>query len=108
MDPSAIGTLQGKFYYQPKLWTMAFQIFAIITTFITGVIFSKNSMASDDPRIKLKGKFLLIAFFSFTIGGALDALLPFTPFTLVLVRLILISSAIEYYLGFLLPKRFSR
>jgi hypothetical protein len=105
VDPSVIGSLEGKFYYQPKLWTMFFQIFAVFTTLVTGILFSKESMKVNDPLIKLKGKFLLVAFISFTIGALLDALLAFTPLNLVIVRLILISSAIEYYFGFFVPKR---
>ena len=84
---------------------MFFQIFAVFTTLVTGILFSKESMKVKDPLIKLKGKFLLVAFISFTIGALLDALLAFTPLNLVIVRLILISSAIEYYFGFFVPKR---
>jgi hypothetical protein len=105
IDPKIIGTLEGNFYSQPNLYAMIFQVFGVLTTIITGVLFSRNSMRSDDPRIRLKGKFLLIAFISFTIGALFDAAIPLTPITLVIVRLILISSAFEYYLGFLLPDR---
>jgi hypothetical protein len=105
VDISIIGALEGKFYYHPGTIPMIFQIFAVLTTFVTGIIFSKKSLASEEPKVRLKGRFLLVAFFFFTIGAAMDALLTFTPLTLVIVRLILISSAIFYYIGFLLPER---
>ncbi|MFX0073637.1 MAG: hypothetical protein ACFFAO_21375, partial [Candidatus Hermodarchaeota archaeon] len=50
-----------------------------------------------------KGKLLLIAVISFCIGGFLDASMPTTALTLILFRLLLISSAIEFYWGFILP-----
>jgi len=60
-------------------------------------------MSSEDPSIQWKGRFMLIAMISFAVGAFLDAVLTFTPLELVLVRLLLISSSIEYYLGFFLP-----
>lgn len=37
------------------------------------------------------------------MGALLDVVLDFTPIELILVRLLLVSRAIEYYLGFFLP-----
>lgn len=71
---------------------------------ITGILFGRETFKSDDPVIKLKGKMLLLAFPSFAIGAILDATIPFTAITLIIVRLILISSSIEFYGGFILPK----
>lgn len=70
---------------------------------VTGTIFARKSMSSEDPSIQWKGRFMLIAMISFAVGAFLDAVLTFTPLELVLVRLLLISSSIEYYLGFFLP-----
>ena len=106
-EKEIIGSLKGTFYMQPNLFALAFQVFAIIISLISGIIFSIRTMKSDDPQVKLKGKFLLIAFVSFTVGALADAIIPMTPVTLVIVRLILISSAIEYYFGFLIPKKLS-
>ena len=72
------------------------------------MFFSVKSIKVDDPEIKWKGKFLLIAWFSFTIGAILDAALPLTEITLIIVRLILISSSIEFYLGFFLPDQLAK
>ncbi|MHA1489264.1 MAG: hypothetical protein ACTSRI_06380 [Promethearchaeota archaeon] len=71
---------------------------------ITGLLFGRETFKSDDPEIKLKGKMLILAFPSFAIGAILDATIPFTAITLIIVRLILISSSIEFYGGFILPK----
>ena len=105
VNPSNIAEIVGTFYAQPKLIIMIYQVLAILVAFITGIIFSRNSMKSDDAKVALKGKILLIAFIAFTIGAFMDAVFPLTPFTLIVVRLILISSAIFYLFGFLLPDK---
>jgi hypothetical protein len=74
---------------------VVFLIIFIVLFFITGIKFALET--------KLKGKLLLIAFPSFCIGGFLDASMPTTEITLIIFRLILISSAIEFYLAFTLP-----
>ena len=83
---------------------MIFLIFILLSTLITGVIFAVKSMAYDDKRIQWRGRFLLIAFISFVISAVIDAIFPITALTLVLARVLLISSAIEYYLGFHMPE----
>jgi hypothetical protein len=55
----------------------------------------------------MKGKFLFLAWISFALGAVLDAALPLTAFSLVIIRIVLISSAIEFYFGFFLPKKLS-
>lgn len=75
----------------------------ILIFLTTGVKFALATMKIDNPETKLKGKLLLIAFPSFCIGGFLDAAMPTTALTLIIFRLILISSAIEFYWGFVLP-----
>ncbi|MFX1337919.1 MAG: hypothetical protein ACFFDK_04865, partial [Promethearchaeota archaeon] len=57
------------------------------------------------PKNRWKGRFILIAFISFTIAALFDVGLPVTPATLVIARLILISSSFLFYLGFFLPDK---
>ena len=106
--PSELGTIRENFYSQPGLVPMIFQLYAILLTIITGIIFSRKSMKSDDTKIQLKGKFLLAAFVFFTIGAFLDAAIPLNAITLIVTRLILIISAILFFIGFLLPKRIEK
>jgi len=105
VNPSNIAEIVGTFYAQPKLIIMIYQVLAVLVSFITGIMFSRKSMKSDEAKVALKGKILLIAFIAFTIGAFMDAIFPLTPFTLIIVRLILISSAIFYLFGFLLPDK---
>lgn len=102
-----VGVLEGVFDLKHAISSLFFIILAILTFLITGVIFSLKSMKIDDIEIKWKGRFLLIAWISFTIGAVFDAAITLNAITLIIVRIILISSAIEYYLGFFLPKSFT-
>jgi hypothetical protein len=105
VDPSMIAVIVGTFYAQPSLFIMILQVLAVLVAFITGIIFSRNSLKAEDAKVALKGKILMLAFISFTIGAFMDAVIALTPITLIIVRLILISSAIFYLFGFLLPDK---
>ena len=70
---------------------------------MVGILIAINSIKSDTPEIKLRGKFLMAAFISWTFGAIADATLPLNFVTLPIIRIILITSAIEFYIGFVLP-----
>ena len=104
-DTSLIGTFIGPFQVRYTLFIRITMSFYAGLALITGVIFAvKTIKAGTSPEMILRGKFLLLAFPSFALGSILDVLVPLTPFTVVITRLILISSAIEFYFGFSLPK----
>ncbi|MFX1314313.1 MAG: hypothetical protein ACFE9T_00485 [Promethearchaeota archaeon] len=88
-------------------------VIVILIMLITGIIFAQKSVRSDDREVRLKGKLLRAAFITFTIAAVLDSSLgalfedptdPFLSIMVVIVRLLLITSAIEFYGGFLLPR----
>ncbi len=81
-----------------------FLLILIFTLLITGLIFAYKTYRLDNPETRIKGLFLMLAFPSFAIGGILDAMINATALTLVIFRLLLMSSAIEFYLGFITPK----
>jgi hypothetical protein len=86
--------------------------------FITGIKFARKSVKSENREVSLKGKLLQFAFIVFTIAAVLEktmrSILIGTVFPdptilllsvmLVVVRVLLISSAIAFYGGFLLPR----
>ena len=72
------------------------------TLLITGLIIAIKSIRSDVPEHKLRGIFLIIALFSFVIGSYLDSI-EIDLLALIIVRIILISSAFEFYCAFVLP-----
>ena len=99
-----IGTFPAPFHARYTLFIRIMMSFYAGLALITGVIFAvKTIKAGTSPEMKLRGNFLLIAFPSFAIGAFLDVFVPLTPITVVIIRLILISSAIEFYCGFSLP-----
>ena len=103
-DTQLIGSVEF-FSANGAPFSISLQIFAIFTFLITGILFARESLRSSDPKILWKGRFLLLAFISFTISALYESIAPLTPLSLVLIRILLISSAIEYYFGFFLPDR---
>jgi len=85
----------------------------IVVMVITGVKFAQKSVKVEDREVRLKGKLLRAAFITFTVAAVLDSLLgaifedptdPLLSIMVVIVRILLIFSAFEFYGGFLLPK----
>lgn len=107
IDFTFIGYFYGPFDYQWGLITTVYYLILISIILITGISFARKSIRVEDKEIRLKGKMILLAILSFVIG----ALIPFLLYSiviLVITRIILISCAIEFYLGFTLPEWFKR
>jgi hypothetical protein len=105
IDSSLIGTLSGPVDVKYSGFVSLFLIFTLLTVIITGIIFGGATMKSDNPEHKWKGRFLIFAFLFFFFGGLLDATMELTLITLLAVRIILISSSILFYLGFIFPEK---
>ncbi|TXT65717.1 MAG: conserved membrane protein of unknown function [Promethearchaeota archaeon] len=97
-SPDFIGTKNGPVDVDYELFTILFQFINLVIVVGTGLWFAINSLKSDQKRVKLKGEFLLIAFISFVVGTAWDIVA-----THPLSRLILVISAIIFYIGYVLP-----
>jgi len=102
-NPSAIGEFSGTFDMNYKLWVNLFLFSLLIIFLITGTMLAWESFKTDDPEVKLRGKLLFLAFYSFIIGSILDIFSANSILLLTIARLILISSAFEFYSGFILP-----
>jgi len=102
-DPEQIGTLTGVCDTTYRGIAMYYSIFIVITMLVTGILFGLASRKSENPEIRLKGTFLILAFISWVIGALMDAALPLDVISLTIARIILISSALEFYCGFLFP-----
>ncbi|MFX1267234.1 MAG: hypothetical protein ACFFAK_04665 [Promethearchaeota archaeon] len=104
-DYNSVGVRQTVFYVE---WTDFIDINLLISSVfftITGLFFGGKALKSEDPEIKLKGKFLLVAFITFTIGAIIDILFvgEYNELTLVLARTFVIIAAFSFYTGFVLP-----
>jgi hypothetical protein len=95
------------------LFITVYLLLVIVVMAITGILFARHSIKSEDRTVKLKGKLLRAAFITFTVAAILDSLLgtifedptdPLLAIMVVLTRILLIISAIEFYGGFILPR----
>ncbi|MFX0073778.1 MAG: hypothetical protein ACFFAO_22080 [Candidatus Hermodarchaeota archaeon] len=103
-DVSLLGTYIGLFHL---VFTPFMQLYLFVNTIvflITGLIFSGKSMKSEDDKVRIKGRFLGLAFIVFIIGAVLESLIPLTATTVVIARIVMILSALLFYLGFILPE----
>lgn len=105
IDSSLIGTLSGPVDVKYSGFVSLFLVFTVFLFSLTGIIFGRTTMKSDNPEHKWKGRFLICAFLFFFFGSLLDAIMELTLITLPIVRIILISSSILFYLGFIFPEK---
>ena len=104
IDPKQIGTLTGYFDAEYGIITMVYLLFMCLSIVVTGILFSVQSLKSDNPEVRLKGKLLIFGFICYLVGGFMDAgTIHLTELTIIIARSILISSAFLLYLGLLLP-----
>ncbi|MFX1326150.1 MAG: hypothetical protein ACFE8N_14465 [Promethearchaeota archaeon] len=114
-DITLIGeiSLSRPFTVEFGIFITVYLLIVIMAMLVTGIIFAQKSVRSEDREIRLKGKLLRAAFITFTIAAILDSLLgtifedptdPLLAIMVVLVRILLIISALEFYGGFLLPR----
>ena len=105
LDRDQIGKELGPFHYEFGLFIEIFLLLCIAIILITGLMFARESLKSNNKEIKLKGKLLIVAFMFFITAAILDsqggALL--NPIMVVSVRVLLITSALIFYMGFVLP-----
>ena len=104
IDPDLIGELNPPVDVNYKSFIMISLISFLLIVVITGFMFANLSLKSDDPEVKLKGKLLIFAFISFSVGALLDSSIPLSAPLIIITRLILILSALAWYGGFILPK----
>ncbi len=104
LDLSLLGSVVGTFDVMYSSYMLFYLVVMLVIILITGTRFAYESFKSKNKEIKLKGRFLILAFYSYVIGsfvsvGSMDSLI-----ILIVAKIIIISSAIEFYLGFVLPE----
>ena len=103
VDPCVLGELQGIVDIEFRGLLRIYLLIDILLVLVLGFLIALNSLRTETPEIKLRGKFLMLAFISWTVGAIADASLPLNFITLTIIRIVLITSAIEFYIGFILP-----
>jgi len=95
------------------LFITIYLLLVIVVMVVTGIIFAQKSVKLEDREVRLKGKLLRAAFITFAVAAVLDSMLgtifedpsdPLLAIMVVIVRVLLIFSALEFYGGFLLPR----
>lgn len=104
IDYDLVGIVSSPVDADYELFVTIYQIFLVILVLVSGILFARESLKSKIPEINLKGKLLLAAFLSFVIGSILEILSGISIALLIIARLLLITSSIEFYGGFILPR----
>ena len=99
-NPSEIGEMQSAVNMRYLSFVRWWVLIHALLFLITGLIFAIATMKIGTPEMRIKGFFIAIAVISYIVGVCLDILYPVG---FVLNRIILMSSAIEFYFGFILP-----
>ena len=114
-DKNQIGIINPlrPFTVEFGIFITIFLMIVIVILLVTGLTFAQKSVKSEDRDVRLKGKLLRAAFITFTLAAILDSLLgtifevptdPLLAIMVVITRILLMISALEFYGGFILPK----
>ncbi|MFX0030994.1 MAG: hypothetical protein ACFE8B_17400, partial [Candidatus Hermodarchaeota archaeon] len=87
VNPDFIGELNGPVDVNYKSFILIFLISYLLIVVITGFLFANLSLKSKDREVKLKGKLLIIAYISFSVGALLDSSLPLNEIIIIITRL---------------------
>ncbi|MFX1502321.1 MAG: hypothetical protein ACFFDH_15280 [Promethearchaeota archaeon] len=99
-----IGIKESAIDIDYKGLALGFLGFSLLVSTITGNDFAIASLKEkNDPVLKWKGRFLLLSFNLFAIGGIGDGFLPLNPATLIIFRTLMMLASTFYYIGFILP-----
>jgi len=86
-----------------RLW-LAWLLIVNFTVAITGLLFARDSLKSEDKELRFKGKILIIAFLTYPICAIIDGGVELNVIGVVLIRSLLIFGAVMFYIGFFVPK----
>ena len=98
--PSEIGQMQSPVNMRYMSFVRYWVLIHALLFLITGLLFARATISIGTPDMRVKGWFIAIALISYVVGVGLDI---FFPIGFILNRIILMSSAIEFYFGFILP-----
>ncbi len=100
----SVGVFLSPFQVELHILLDIFIFIWIIGLLVIGLMFVSKSLKSDNLELKMRGRFLFIALLSYITGAFMDIIIPLTPITVVITRLILTMSSIVFYIGFIMPE----
>lgn len=101
--PSLVGILLSPVDSEFGLTVRIYILFSLGVILFTGIILAVASVKSENPEHKIRGIFIILTLITFVIGAILDTI-EINIILLTIVRLIMISSAVEFYIAFVMPK----
>ena len=101
-DPSIVGVLYKSVSFKLNIFSFTYLMSVLTVLMGTGFLFARESLRSNNPEIKLKGKILMLAFASNLVGSTLNGLILEEIIPMLICRFLLVSSIIEFYYGFFL------
>ncbi len=104
IDPSRFVIEESTLDYTYLSLFLLCQLISLIVVIITGILFFLGSRKSPQPDIRLKGILFIISVLSYTTAAIIDSALTLTLILLFIVRILLVSSSIEIYMAFAMPK----
>lgn len=104
LDPNKLGVMATPVNCDYSLIVLIYILISLMIFLVLGSLISFSSFKSDNPEIILRGKFLILAIFLYVGGAILDASVDFTAVTILIPRLIVTTSALCSYIGFVMPK----
>lgn len=103
VDTRLIGVLNTPIDVEYRYFVMGYLLSIVAIILLTGVSFAMELLKSDNPELRVRGKLIIAAFASFSVGALLDSAIPLNAGTLLITRLILMASSILFWGGFALP-----
>jgi hypothetical protein len=102
IDPNIIGTIVSISYWYGSSYTILIQLISLFTFVITGLWFTKESYKRIKKAKKSKRRilFLSYAFIIFLTACIFDSAFLLDTTSLVIIRIILATSAISFYFAF--------
>ncbi|MBD3343184.1 MAG: hypothetical protein GF353_29070 [Candidatus Lokiarchaeota archaeon] len=104
-NPANIGHLTSPVDVEYKDLFSLLLLIIILIVCITCLLFAKESFKSQQKESKLRGKFIALEFVSWTIGAIADSAFTLNFIKLPIIRILLITSSIEFYMGIVMPEK---
>ena len=105
IDPSVLAVRVTRFDSETLNFVAAYILLSLLVSLIAQVLFLKRSISFKDKIVRWKGRFIFLGYIIFLIGAVLDSVIPLTPTTLFLTRMLLIVSSITSYIGWAMPDK---
>jgi hypothetical protein len=104
IDPLLIGELQPPVHVKYNIGLICLLLSGVIIVSVTSYFFIRESLRSDNPEIRLRGKFILSGIITLFIGAIMEGFLSLITIFLVISRILLIICGALFYIGFIPPE----